>query len=334
MSDPDSTGKPRERESLLHWLKTLFASDRDNTLRESLEDAIESHENQGPENSIRPEAKSMMLNLIAFGDLKVDDVMVPRADIVAVEDTASMRALIDCFIDANHSRIPVYHETLDDVSGMIHIKDLLRWLSARGAISSRRRSAKQPALTPLALTAADLSKPVKDTGILREVLFVPSSMTASDLLVSMQSRHIHLAIVVDEYGGTDGLCSIEDLVEEIVGDISDEHDPIEAELVRESGEGTFVADARAGIDELEEILGVDLLPAKREEEAETLGGLAFSMLGRVPVSGERLHHDSGLEFEILEADPRRVKRVLIHTRGLQRPPSAAPLPGSGEPQPD
>src|SRR5437868_340077 len=334
MNDPDppSTEKPVQRESLLHWLKTLFSSDKDSSLRQSLEDVIEGHEAQNPEDSIRAEAKSMMINLIAFADLRVDDVMVPRADIIAIEDTASLRVLLDCFIDANHSRLPVYHEALDDISGMVHIKDLLRWISATGAKSGRRKPAKPPAVTPLSLTAADLSMSVKEAGILREVLFVPPSMPATDLLIRMQSRHIHLAIVVDEYGGTDGLCSIEDLVEEIVGEISDEHDPVEAELVRESGEGTFVADARTGIDELEEILGVDLLPEKREEEAETLGGLAFSMLGRVPVSGERLHHDSGLEFEILEADPRRVKRVLIHTKGVHKPGLDEPASSSETPQ--
>jgi CBS domain containing-hemolysin-like protein len=331
--DPGGAGKPAHRESLLDWLKALFGSEPDNSLRESVQDAIENHQTHNPEEGIRAEAKSMMLNLIAFTELRVHDVMVPRADIVAIEDTANLRALLDCFIDANHSRIPVFHETLDNISGMVHIKDLLRWISARGAKSTRRRSTKQPALTPLSLTAADLATPVKKAEILREVLFVPPSMAAADLLITMQSRHIHLAIVVDEYGGTDGLCSIEDLVEEIVGDISDEHDPVEAELVRKSGEGSFVADARTGIDELEEILGVDLLPAKREEEAETLGGLAFSMLGRVPVSGERLHHDSGLEFEILEADPRRVKRVLIHTKGLEKTRADDPAAGSREPRP-
>jgi hemolysin (HlyC) family protein len=305
MSDPDSTGKPRERESLLHWLKTLFASDRDNTLRESLEDAIESHENQGPENSIRPEAKSMMLNLIAFGDLKVDDVMVPRADIVAVEDTASMRALIDCFIDANHSRIPVYRETLDDVSGMIHIKDLLRWLSARGAISSRRRSAKQPALTPLALTAADLSKPVKDTGILREVLFVPSSMTASDLLVSMQSRHIHLAIVVDEYGGTDGLCSIEDLVEEIVGDISDEHD-VPVLGVRAEAGGSYVVDGIVPVRDLNRLNDWDL----PDEEVTTVAGLVIHEARMIPDVGQAFTFH-GFRFEVLRRRRNQITSLRI-----------------------
>jgi CBS domain containing-hemolysin-like protein len=330
MNDPDpaSTSKPAHRESLLQRLKAFFGAERDATLRESLEEAIESHESHYPEDHVRAEAKSMMLNLLAFADLRVDDVMVPRADIIAVDASASLRVLLDCFIDANHSRLPVYRDTLDDIAGMVHIKDLLRWMSARGAKASRRKSAKLPTVTPLSLTAADLSLPIKEVGILREVLFVPPSMPAADLLIKMQSRHIHLAIVVDEYGGTDGLCSIEDLVEEIVGDISDEHDPVEAELVRESGEGTFVADARTGIDELEQLLGVDLLPEKQEEEAETLAGLAFSMVGRVPVSGERLHHDSGIEFEILEADPRRVKRVKIHTKGLARASQSDPPPSA------
>ena len=318
MNDPDSssTTRPAHRESLLHRLRSLFSSERDSSLRDSVEDAIETHETQNPEESIGEQAKSMMLKLIGFSDMRVDDVMVPRTDIVAVEDTASVRELLDRFIAAGHSRIPIYHEVLDEISGMVHIKDLLRWMSIKGAKPSRRKSAKVPQVSPLSLSAADLATAIGHAGLLREVLFVPPSMAAAELLVTMQSRHIHLAIVVDEYGGTDGLCSIEDLVEEIVGDISDEHDPVEDALVRKSGEDTFVADARKSIDELEDILGVDLLPEK-SEETETLGGLAFSMLGRVPSVGERLRHESGLEFEILDADPRRVKRILIDAKGVR-----------------
>jgi CBS domain containing-hemolysin-like protein len=313
--DPSSTARPAHRESLLHRLRSLFSSERDSSLRESVEDAIENHETQNPEESIGEQAKAMMLKLIGFSDMRVDDVMVPRTDIVAAEDTASVRELLDRFIAAGHSRIPIYHETLDEISGMVHVKDLLRWMTLTGAKPSRRRSAKVPQV-PLSLSAADLATTIGNAGIMREVLFVPPSMAAAELLVTMQSRHIHLAIVVDEYGGTDGLCSIEDLVEEIVGDISDEHDPVEDELVLKSGEDTFVADARTSIDELEDILGIDLLPEK-SEETETLGGLAFSMLGRVPSVGERLHHESGVEFEILDADARRVKRILIDAKGVR-----------------
>jgi CBS domain containing-hemolysin-like protein len=144
------------------------------------------------------------------------------------------------------------------------------------------------------------------------VLFVPPSMPAADLLIKMQSTHIHMAIVVDEYGGTDGLVSIEDLVEQIVGDISDEHDSDE-ELIVRNGDGSFTANARASLDELEKLLNVDFLPEERDEETDTLGGLIFSMFGRVPVRGELLRHASGVEFEVLEADPRRVKRVKIRS---------------------
>jgi CBS domain containing-hemolysin-like protein len=156
--------------------------------------------------------------------------------------------------------------------------------------------------------------PIRQTGILRQLLFVPPSMPAADLLVKMQSTRLHMAIVVDEYGGTDGLVSIEDLVEEIVGDIADEHDEEEAELIKPAEDGAFAADARAAIEDVEALLGLDLLPDEREEDADTLGGLVFSMLGRVPVRGELVRHPSGIEFEILEADPRRVKKIKIHTK--------------------
>lgn len=307
MSDPAPTPKP---DSLLSRLKGLFTPERDATLRQSLEDAISGHGGQNPLDGLRPEAKSMMLNLIKFADLRVDDVMVPRADIVAIEAAMSVRELLERFIEANHSRMPVYRESLDDLSGMIHIKDLVRWLTQKGSKARRKKGAREVSIAALSLNATDLSTEVNALGITREVLFVPPSMPAADLLIKMQSTHIHMAIVVDEYGGTDGLVSIEDLVEEIVGDISDEHDSDE-ELIVGNGDGTFTASARADLEELEQLLNVDFLPEERDEETDTLGGLIFSMFGRVPVRGELLRHASGIEFEVLEADPRRVKRVKI-----------------------
>jgi CBS domain containing-hemolysin-like protein len=308
MSDPSPSPKP---DSLLARLKGLFSPERDATLRESLEGVIASHGAQNPVAAMRAEARSMMLNLIKFADLRVDDVMVPRADIVAIEASQSIRELLERFIEANHSRMPVYRESLDDLSGMIHIKDLVRWLTEKGNKAARRKkSAKETAISALSLNATDLATEVAALGIAREVLFVPPSMPAADLLIKMQSTHIHMAIVVDEYGGTDGLVSIEDLVEQIVGDISDEHDSDE-ELIVSNGDGTFTASARAGLEELEKLLNVDFLPEERDEETDTLGGLIFSMFGRVPVRGELLRHASGIEFEVLEADPRRVKRVKI-----------------------
>ena len=315
-------------DSLFSRLKGLFSPERDATLRQSLEGVIASHDAQNPADMMRAEAKSMMLNLIKFADLRIDDVMVPRADIVAIESSATIKELLERFIDANHSRMPVYRETLDDLSGMIHIKDLVRWLAQKGAKTRRKKGSKDLVLAGLSLSAADLAIEVNALGIVREVLFVPPSMPAADLLIKMQSTHIHMAIVVDEYGGTDGLVSIEDLVEQIVGDISDEHDSDE-ELVVSNGDGTFTASARADLQELEQLLGVDFLPEERDEETDTLGGLIFSMFGRVPVRGELLRHNSGIEFEVLEADPRRVKRVKIRsarpeTEATAQAPAEAP----------
>jgi CBS domain containing-hemolysin-like protein len=316
MSDPAPSPKP---DSLLARLKGLFSPDP--TLRESLEGAIAGHSTQTPVEGMRAEARLMMLNLIKFADLRVDDVMVPRADIVAIESSQSIRELLERFIDANHSRLPLYRESLDDLSGMIHIKDLVRWLTERGNKARRNKSTKEPTLSALSLNATDLATEVGAIGIAREVLFVPPSMPAADLLIKMQSTHIHMAIVVDEYGGTDGLVSIEDLVEQIVGDISDEHDSDE-ELIVKNSDGTFTASARAALEELEKLLNVDFLPEERDEETDTLGGLIFSMFGRVPVRGELLRHASGVEFEVLEADPRRVKRVKIRPPEPNEPASA------------
>jgi CBS domain containing-hemolysin-like protein len=328
MSDPSPSPKP---DSLIARLKGLFSPERDASLRESLEGVIANHGAQNPLDAMRDEARSMMLNLIKFADLRVDDVMVPRADIVAIEATQSIRELLERFIDANHSRMPVYRESLDDLSGMIHIKDLVRWLTEKGNKTARRKKAvKETAINALSLNATDLATEVGAAGIAREVLFVPPSMPAADLLIKMQSTHIHMAIVVDEYGGTDGLVSIEDLVEQIVGDISDEHDSDE-ELIVNNGDGTFTANARAGLEELETLLNVDFLPEERDEETDTLGGLIFSMFGRVPVRGELLRHASGVEFEVLEADPRRVKRVKIRPPAAIEPVQVEPVPEAEKP---
>lgn len=270
----------------------------------------------------------MMRNLLEFVDLRVEDVMVPRAEIVAVDENASVHDLLRRFMEANHSRLPVYRETLDDPIGMVHIKDFLRWLTERGGAlkvpgNETGNAGPGPAevhgAAAVTLPDAELGTTVKQTAILRPLLFVPPSMRAADLLVKMQSIRSHMAIVVDEYGGTDGLVSIEDLVEEIVGDIADEHDDDEAELINRGEDGVFLADARAQIEDVEAVLGLRLLPEEREEDADSLGGLIVSMLGRVPVRGELLRHPAGIELEIIEADPRRVKKIRIHARPkLQR----------------
>ena len=328
MSDTDNTGgnSPSDamRESLWQRLRSRFGRTRDVGLRESLEGAIESHEAQNPGETVGEEAKSMMLNIIEFSGLRVDDVMVPRVDIVAVDEADSMQELLAKFIDANHSRMPVYRETLDGITGMIHVKDYLRWMAARGTRKRRAPKSEKPEkiekVPPpgLSIAATALSTTVKQAGLNREVLFVPPSMPATDLLVRMQASRTHLAIVIDEYGGTEGLVSIEDLVEVIVGDIADEHDTEEDLEIKPVEHGVHLADGRVDLAQLEALLGVDLLPEDEEEEADTLAGLIFKIAGRVPARGEIIRHESGLEFEILDSDPRRVKRVRVNARNVSQ----------------
>jgi len=323
---PGSARPPEGQLSLWSRLKSLIAP-----ARATVPHAGGGGEARAPNGEVsgngKAEARSMMSNLIAFTDLKISDVMVPRADITAIDGSATARELLHRFTDANHSRLPVFRETLDDPSGMVHVKDFLRWMTERSFARPRRgRRPKNPEeeVSPgMVLRPEDLAVTVRQTGLIRPLLFVPPSMRAADLLVKMQTTRIHMAIVVDEYGGTDGLVSIEDLVEEIVGDIADEHDEAEAQL-RQAGEGVYVADARTPIEDVESLVRRSLLPAGREEDADTLGGLVFSMLGRVPVRGELVRHDSGLEFEILEADPRRVKKSRTHTAGPAEPPATPP----------
>ena len=320
MSDSDSsnglTQAEGRRDTLWRRIRNRFGRGRDLGLRESLEGALETHEAQHPGESVREETKSMMLNIIEFSNLRVNDVMVPRVDITAIDESDTMRDLLEKFVDANHSRVPVYRETLDGVTGMIHVKDFMRWMTSKGARKKKAAKGEKPVLAGLSIAASELSTSVKQAGLNREVLFVPPSMPATDLLVRMQASRTHLAIVIDEYGGTEGLVSIEDLVEVIVGDIADEHDTDEAVEIKPLEEGLYSADGRVDIAELEALLNVDLLSDEEEEEADTLAGLVFKIAGRVPTRGEIIRHDSGLEFEILDSDPRRVKRVRINAKNV------------------
>ncbi|MDP4824106.1 MAG: CBS domain-containing protein [Aestuariivirgaceae bacterium] len=217
--------------------------------------------------------RSMFGRLVDFASLRVDDVMVPRADIEAITETASVRELLERFAQVGHSRLPVYRETLDDLAGMVHIKDFTSWVVKKA--QPRKRAAKPktasegaaPKAADLELKAIDLNLTVKQAGILREILFVPPSMPAADLLVKMQSTHIHMAVVVDEYGGTDGLVSIEDLVEQIVGDIADEHDEGEETLIRPLSDGIYAADARAPVEEVERLALIEQKVTNRFRES-------------------------------------------------------------------
>jgi CBS domain containing-hemolysin-like protein len=294
---PSGNGK-----SLLHRLAHLIRGGHANGIRESLEEVIEESDRQSTE--LSPQERRMLSNLLKFGELRVGDVMVPRADIVAVEEQTSLKELIEGLRKEQHSRLPIYRETLDDPIGLVHIKDLL-------------------SLVEIGEDGVMHWPDVPIAKIRRNLLFVPASMPALDLLLQMQTTHMHLALVIDEYGGTDGLVSIEDLVEEIVGDIDDEHDVAEAPQLKVLPDGGWEADARLDLDDFREQTGLELGLEGEDEEVDTLGGLVASVLGRLPQRGEIVPHPSGLEFEVLEADPRRVKRLRVRrSQDVAVPPTA------------
>ena len=293
---------PEEEPSWLERLLARFGLGEEPDLREVIEDALARGKEAGGD-TFSAQERAMLRNILRFGKLTVEDVMVPRADIIAVEDTITIAELLRVFREAEHSRLPVYNETLDDPRGMIHIRDLMWWIT----------TAAEKNATTLDLAAVDLGKTVGAINIVREILYVPPSMPVLDLLLRMQSSRLHLALVVDEYGGTDGLVSIEDLIEEVVGEIDDEHDVAEEPLIREDARHGFIADARTPIETLEQRFGIELLSPEQEEDIDTIGGLVFALAGRIPARGERVHHPSGIEFEVLDADPRLIKKLRIHT---------------------
>jgi magnesium and cobalt transporter len=284
--------------SLLRRLSLLLRGDDSAAqMRESLEEVIEESEREGV--ALSAPERTMLGNLLKFGGMTVSDVMVPRADIIAVEEATPLDGLVAVFREAQHSRLPVFRETLDDPIGLVHIKDVLPLVEEKASGGSTWRDAPIPRIK-------------------RELIFVPPSMPLLDLLLKMQTAHTHMALVIDEYGGTDGLVSIEDLIEEIVGDIADEHD-VDEPHVRKMDGGVFVADARIGLEEFAGETGVALVQEETAEDIDTLGGLVVSVAGRVPLRGEIITLPTGYEFEILDADPRRVRRVRI------RPPVHPPV---------
>jgi len=241
--------------------------------------------------------------------------MVHRADIIAVKREIPLGELMDLFERAAHSRLVVYNETLDDPEGMVHIRDLLAFMTAKARVSdSARTRRKKPVPAGLDLRAVDLSLSLAEANIIRKLLYVPPSMRAIDLLAQMQASRIHLALVVDEYGGTDGLVSIEDIVEQIVGEIDDEHDSDEPPSIVRQADNSFIADARASLDDVRSVIGEDFVTGEAGGEVQTLGGYLVSHVGRLPVRGEVISGPGNFEVEVLDADPRRVKRLRIATR--------------------
>lgn len=296
---PDDQGSSNRSEEdsstpgLLSGLKKLlFGGDKEPSLREQIEEVIDEAEEESDDRrgssivgDLSPIERKMLRNLLHFGEQTVDDVAVPRGEIIAIPETASFEEVVAIFVDAGHSRLPVYRESLDEVVGMIHVKDVF-------AVLAEDRPAP----------------PLLD--LIRQPLYVPQSMGVLDLLAEMRAKRTHLAIVIDEYSGTEGLLTIEDLVEEIVGEIEDEHDDEPEPLIVAGDRGCWDADARAELDDVGE--AIDPRLAEVEEDVDTLGGLAAVLAGHVPEVGEILVHPSGWRIEVTEADERRVHRLRLH----------------------
>lgn len=296
--DPPS----RRRAGLINRFNRIFGKARSGPAA-AVEDALREREDRGE--SIEGAHKDLILRAARFDRLKVADVMRARAEIVSIDISDTLGEAARVFSESQHSRLPVYGESLDDPQGFVHVRDVLSLLSPDENDEARAKFSDRA-----------LSR------IRRDILFVPQSMTLATLFLKMQSSRIHLALVVDEYGGTDGLVSMEDLVEQIVGAIDDEHDE-ETRLVQERPAGAFEADGRASIDELQQKLGASLALPEHEDEFDTAAGLAVALAGRLPQRGEILHHPAGFDVEIVDADPRRVKRIRIRHNAEAQPAAAS-----------
>jgi CBS domain containing-hemolysin-like protein len=313
-SGPERAGAARP--SLFDRLRAIFGLSGA-SIRDDIQDALA---DSSTEVDVSPQERTMLKNVLALHEVRVGDVMVPRAHIVAVSLDSSLIDVLTTFRTAGHSRLPVHGDTLDDPRGMIHIRDFVAYFAddvVPRAVADGEAAMKSPddAAEPAPprvrfKTFEDMDIPLSEANLVRPVLFAPPSMPALDLLVKMQATRTHMALVIDEYGGTDGLASIEDIVEMIVGDIEDEHDLDESPKIDATADGAFIVDARASLEDVSEAIDADLTAISDAEDVDTLGGLITTIAGHVPVRGEIII-EGGLEFEILDADPRRVKRVKI-----------------------
>ena len=314
-SPADAAGHPpdfvgRVRAALL----TAFGVRQNGSARAEIEDAIAADEAAGE--TLSPEERAMLRAILKLGDMRVEDVMIPRADIEAIDIESSLAEVIAIYRESGHSRLPAYHETLDEPVGMVHIRDLMAWVADRAL-----KPADNDDATPsFDFGAVDLSLSLEESKLVRPLLFVPPSMPARTLLKRMQASRTQMALVIDEYGGTDGLVSLEDLVEIIVGEIEDEHDLDEDPVVLKVAEGVFIADARAELDDAAEVIGPGFRVGEKSEDIETIGGLVFAATGRIPPKGEVVEAVEGFDFEVLDADPRRIKRVKIRDRAKAKTP--------------
>lgn len=326
--------RPEHQESWLAWALRVIFGWRTGSIRANLTDVLKAGASEA---GFSPKERAMLQNILGLRGRRVVDVMVPRADIVAVRQEIALGELLKVFASAGHSRLVVYDDMLDDAVGMVHIRDLIAFMTQRAEVrAGAKPRRKKPPAAGLNLTAIDLTMPLADAKLIREMLFVPPSMPAMDLLARMQTSRIHLALVVDEYGGADGVVSIEDIVEEIVGEIEDEHDEDVAPTVVRQQDGSFLADARAKLDDVTAMVGADFDVGEIANEVDTLAGYIATRIGRVPVRGELVPGPGPFEIEVLDADPRRVKKLKIYRSAERRnarhsePPRPA---GDGGPTP-
>jgi hemolysin (HlyC) family protein len=268
---------------LLYWLRRWRRGD-EGDLRQELEELLEEHEQEEP---IDPHERRLLSNILKLHTLTAAEIMVPRADIVALAEDTPFEEATKQMVEHGHSRVPVYRDTLDDVVGMLHVKDMMPYAVDRRTV-------------PLGQ-------------IVRKLLFVAPSAPVLDLLLQMRLSRVHMALVIDEFGGIDGLVTIEDVIEQIVGEIEDEHDDADQPKIIARPDGSIIADARTPLEALEGRVIPTRLMEELEEEVTTLGGLVTTLAGRVPARGEIIRHPSGLEVEVLDADPRRVKRLRVRT---------------------
>ena len=299
---------------LARALRAIFGW-KPSTVRADLKDVLE---DGAGETDLSPTERTMLRNILGLRERRISDVMVPRADIIAVQRDITLGELMKVFESAGHSRLVVYDDTLDDAVGMVHIRDLVAFMTVRAAASAKANTRrKKPFPAGLDLKAVDLSMSLLAAQIIREILYAPPSMPVLDLLAKMQTTRIHLALVVDEYGGADGVVSIEDIVEQIVGEIADEHDEDTPPGVVRQADGSFLADGRAGLEDVTSIVGAEFDVGEVAQEVDTLAGYVATRIGRVPVRGELVPGPGPFELEIVDADPRRVKKLRIY-RSLDR----------------
>lgn len=318
MSDPSSSSDSWY-ERLLH----VFSVKPKDTLRNQLNEALDS--SPFSDSTFSPLERSMLKNILGLNMIKVDDVMKPRTEIVAISINNTLSDLIQLFKTCGHSRVIVFEETIDDALGMIHIRDLVGYLcfDTRSDVSQTAKENSSETSEGFGADSSELTQwrpgidlkvPLLQVNLHLPVLFIPPTMPAIDLLVKMQTSRTHLALVIDEYGSTDGLISIEDLIEKIVGDIQDEHDQQHVRMVYRTSEKTFVVDARASLEELTEATQIDFiaLAGDKIEEIETIGGFIITLIGYVPGKGEIIKGPKNLVFNILDADPLRIKKLQFY----------------------